>query len=123
MLTGNTDLVNGSGGVNTVFGVHVVSGSTGDVTIVSNANMGAGGGSLMDRGISVGDAGGGVNGNVSVTLTGGTINYANSQGVLPMTYARGERPRIYHFAAGRLVGIEALTLPNSRPGRAARAGG
>ena len=75
-LTGGTNLVNGSGGINAVLGIHVVGGSTGDVTIVSKANMGGGGGSAMHRGISVGDGLGGVSGNVSITLTGGTITYA-----------------------------------------------
>jgi hypothetical protein len=35
--------------------------------------------------------------------------------LLVMTYARGERPRIYRFAAGRLVAIEALAPQRLRP--------
>jgi hypothetical protein len=35
--------------------------------------------------------------------------------LLLLTYARGERPRVYRFAAGRLTGIEALTpAPSGR---------
>jgi hypothetical protein len=38
---------------------------------------------------------------------------ANARGerFLTMTYVRGERPRIFRFASGRLVGIEALPSP------------
>lgn len=40
---------------------------------------------------------------------------ANERGqrLLTLTYTRGERPRIYRFASGRLVGIEVLPPPVS----------
>jgi hypothetical protein len=40
--------------------------------------------------------------------------------VLALTYARGERPRIYRFAGGRLTGIDALAVPASPRTRVAK---
>lgn len=37
------------------------------------------------------------------------------QRLLTLTYARGEYPRIYRFAGGRLYGIEALPPPPAPP--------
>lgn len=55
-----------------------------------------------------------------VELTG------NERGVrfLTLTYTQGERPRIYRFAGGRLIGIEMLPPPPPPPtrSRASRAG-
>lgn len=47
---------------------------------------------------------------------------ANERGerVLALTYARGERPRIYRFAGGRLTGIDALAVPASPRTRVAK---
>jgi hypothetical protein len=38
---------------------------------------------------------------------------AQGERLLSLTYARGERPRVYRFAAGRLSGIEALAAAPS----------
>ena len=45
----------------------------------------------------------------------------SGQRLLTLTYSRGEYPRIYRFAAGRLMGIEALPPPPPAPTRAKHA--
>jgi hypothetical protein len=45
---------------------------------------------------------------------------AGNQRLLTLTYGRGEHPRLYRFAAGRLFAIEALPPPPATSARRVR---
>ena len=85
-LTGNTNIVNGSGGVNGTFGIGVADGAAGasnpfgpgNVNIVTNADIGNTGlGPVFADGIAIGITAG-ITGNINVEQTaGGIINYQN----------------------------------------------